>query len=541
MKEKIEVSLQPEIALNKIELNTYLSANYNQKNTVSFDFKVVKQTIDARRGSVKVNQDIELYFNEKIESDLVQKTEYPNVSNSKAAIIIGAGPAGMFAALRLIELGIKPILIERGKNVRERRRDLAAINKEHFVNAESNYCFGEGGAGTYSDGKLYTRSKKRGDIRRILEILVNHGASDDILVDAHPHIGTNKLPQVVIELRESIIKAGGEVLFNTKVVDFIIEKDEIKGVITADNQEITGLGVILATGHSARDIFYICQKNDVAIEAKSFAIGVRIEHQQSLIDEQQYSRKVRGILPPASYSIVAQTYHKGIQRGVFSFCMCPGGFIVPSATENGEIVVNGMSPSRRDSRFSNSGLVVSINEPDLLKYKQHNAFAGLEMQREIEKKAWEIAAKNENIVLRGLDKTISTQTHHQFAPAQKIEDFLKRKRSDSLNETSYIPGLTSVDLRDYLPDYIAEPLREGLGQFGQKMKNYASNQGQLIGVESRTSSPIRIPRIKETLEHIEIKRLFPCGEGAGYAGGIVSAAMDGERCAESLFEKYYSK
>ncbi len=502
MKEKIEVSLQPEIALDKIALNAYLATTYNKKSSQNFDYKIIKQTIDARRGNVRVNQEIDLYFNEKISSELVQKTIYPNIEKAKQAIIIGAGPAGMFAALRLIELGIKPILIERGKNVRDRRRDLAIINKEHFVNAESNYCFGEGGAGTYSDGKLYTRSKKRGDIRRILEILVNHGASDDILVDAHPHIGTNKLPQVVIELRESIINAGGEVLFNTKVVDFIIENKEIKGVITADNQEITGIGVILATGHSARDIYEICQENDVAIEAKSFAIGVRIEHQQALIDEQQYSRPIRGILPPAAYSIVAQTYHKGIQRGVFSFCMCPGGFIVPSATENGEIVVNGMSPSRRDSIFSNSGLVVSINEPDLLKYKKYKAFAGLEMQKEIEKKAWKVAARNENIVLKGVERTISTNINHQFAPAQKIEDFIKGNVSNSLNETSYIPGLTSLDLREYLPDYIAEPLKDGLKQFGQKMKNYASNQGQLIGVESRTSSPIRIPRIKETFEHI---------------------------------------
>ena len=538
MREKIELSLEPQIALDSLALKSHLIERNPYLEKQDFDFRINKQTIDARRNAVKVNQEIELFIGEKVEPLLVPNKSYQNVANAKQAIIVGAGPAGLFAALRLIELGIKPIIIERGKNVRDRRRDLAAINKEHFVNEESNYCFGEGGAGTYSDGKLYTRSKKRGDLRRILEILVNHGASEQILIDAHPHIGTNKLPQVVIELRESIIEAGGEVHFNTKVDDFILQNSEIIGIKTTDNQEFIGLGVILCTGHSARDIFEICQRRNVEIEAKPFAIGVRIEHQQSLIDELQYSRKDRGLLPPSSYSIVAQTNYKNVQRGVFSFCMCPGGFIVPSATANGELVVNGMSPSRRDSKFSNSGLVVAINEPDLNRYKQFGSFAGLEMQREIEEKACKIAAKNVNIELKGIQKSVSTEFYSQFSPAQRVEDFIKRKTSSELNDTSYIPGLTSVQVDDYLPDYIAQPLREGLIQFGKKMNRFSTNAGQLIGVESRTSSPVRIPRIKETFEHTKTKRLFPCGEGAGYAGGIVSAAMDGERCAELLANLY---
>jgi uncharacterized FAD-dependent dehydrogenase len=446
---------------------------------------------------------------------------YQDVSQKNQAIIVGAGPAGLFAALRLIELGIKPIVLERGKDVRARRRDLADINKKHIVNPESNYCFGEGGAGTYSDGKLYTRSKKRGDIRRVQEILVAHGATEDILVDAHPHIGTNKLPQLVAELRGSILAAGGEVHFDTKVVDFILQNNEIKGVILANGKELTGLGVILATGHSARDIFELCQRRDVLIEAKPYAMGVRIEHQQSLIDSLQYHRPNRGeYLPAASYSLVAQTYFKGVQRGVFSFCMCPGGFIVPSATAPGELVVNGMSPSRRDSKFANSGMVVAINEVDLQPFNKFGALAGLELQKELEQRACRMAGGG------------------QAAPAQLVGDFIQNKISKSLLETSYQPGLVSADMCDVLPDFIAKPLQDGLKQFGLKIRNYSSNQAQIIGIESRTSSPVRIPRDRESLEHLTIKRLFPCGEGAGYAGGIMSAAMDGERCAEKLVEKY---
>jgi uncharacterized protein len=524
MHKKLSLVLEPEIAFDEVNFKNHLHRLLQIPSDISSHIRPLKRSIDARGRQVKVNVEAEVFLDENPSPIISFIKDYQNVSQKNQAIIVGAGPAGIFAALRLIELGIKPILLERGKDVRARRRDLADINKKHIVNPESNYCFGEGGAGTYSDGKLYTRSKKRGDIRRVQEILVAHGATEEILVDAHPHIGTNKLPQLVAELRESIINAGGEVHFNTKVIDFILEKKEIKGVVLENGDEITGLGVILATGHSARDIFELCQKRDVLIEAKPYAMGVRIEHQQSLIDSMQYHRPERGeYLPAASYSLVAQTYFKGVQRGVFSFCMCPGGFIVPSATAPGELVVNGMSPSRRDSKFANSGMVVAINEVDLLPFKQYGALAGLQLQKELEQKACSMAGGG------------------QAAPAQLVGDFIQNKVSKSLLETSYQPGLVSTDMCQVLPDFIARPLQDGLKQFGQKIRNYSSNQAQIIGIESRTSSPVRIPRDKETLEHIEIKRLFPCGEGAGYAGGIMSAAMDGERCAEKLVEMYLTK
>jgi uncharacterized protein len=521
MHKNLSLVLAPEIAFDEVNFKNHLHKLLQIPTDALTHIRPLKRSIDARGRQVKVNVEAEVFFDEAPTPIISFKKNYKDVSQKNQAIIVGAGPAGMFAALRLIELGIKPILLERGKDVKARRRDLANINKKHIVNPESNYCFGEGGAGTYSDGKLYTRSKKRGDIRRVQEILVAHGATEEILVDAHPHIGTNKLPQLVAELRESILSAGGEVHFETKVVDFILENKQIKGVVLENGDEITGLGVILATGHSARDIFELCQKRNVLIEAKPYAMGVRIEHQQSLIDSLQYHRPDRGeYLPAASYSMVAQTFFKGVQRGVFSFCMCPGGFIVPSATAPGELVVNGMSPSRRDSKFANSGMVVAINEVDLQPYKQYGALAGLKLQKEIEQKACQIAGGG------------------QIAPAQLVGDFLQNKVSKNLLDTSYQPGLVSIDMSTVLPDFIARPLQDGLKQFGLKIRNYSSNQAQIIGIESRTSSPVRIPRDKETLEHIEIKRLFPCGEGAGYAGGIMSAAMDGERCAEKLVELY---
>jgi uncharacterized protein len=521
MHKHLSLVLEPEIAFDEQNLKAHLHKLLGIPSDENPFIRSLKRSIDARGRQVKVNIEAEVFIGESPTPVISFKKNYPDVSKAPQAIIVGAGPAGIFAALRLIELGIKPILLERGKDVRARRRDLAAINKDHIVNPESNYCFGEGGAGTYSDGKLYTRSKKRGDIRRVQEILVAHGATEEILVDAHPHIGTNKLPQLVAKLRESIVQAGGEVHFDTKVTDFILQNKEIKGVVLENEIEIFGLGVILATGHSARDIFELCQKRNVLIEAKPYAMGVRIEHQQSLIDSLQYHRSERGeYLPAASYSLVGQTYFKGVQRGVFSFCMCPGGFIVPSATAPGELVVNGMSPSRRDSKFANSGMVVAINEIDLLPYKQFGALAGLQLQKELEQKACKIAGGG------------------QTAPAQLVGDFIENKVSKSLLPTSYQPGLLSVNMLEVLPDFIGKPLQEGLRQFGQKMRNYSTNQAQIIGIESRTSSPVRIPRDKETLEHLEIKRLFPCGEGAGYAGGIMSAAMDGERCAEKLVEYY---
>jgi uncharacterized protein len=541
MQQILNLTLEPEVALDDVILRHHIQKNYLQtSDSEGFNVRKLRQSIDARKGQVKVNLDVEIYSGEITppEMEYAAQKDYPDVSHKPQAIIVGAGPAGMFAALRLIELGIKPILLERGKEVRARRRDLAAINKDHIVNPESNYCFGEGGAGTYSDGKLYTRSKKRGDVRRILEILVAHGSTSEILFDAHPHIGTNKLPRVVADLRESILKAGGEVHFDTKVVDFQVVNNQMRGVTTADGKEFMGIGVILATGHSARDIFELLHKKNIHIEAKSYAMGVRIEHQQSLIDEHQYHRQERGLLPAASYSLVAQTYYKNIQRGVFSFCMCPGGFIVPAATAEGELVVNGMSPSRRDSKYANSGVVVAINEVDWQNYKHLGPLAGLQLQKEVEQKAFQLAnnfAKKAS--LQG-SQTLLRGKGGQFAPAQRLNDFLNGKTSNELLSTSYQPGLVSMDMAEVLPDIIARPLQEGLREFGKKMKGYITNEAQLIGIESRTSSPVRIPRDKESLEHLQIKGLFPCGEGAGFAGGIVSAAMDGERCAEQLVRIY---
>jgi uncharacterized protein len=523
MKKELHLQLSPEeaydeslfqqVALKKLGINP---------DTPYAIARQTRRSIDARGRQVRVNVTAEVFVNEPPTPLINTPKAYQNVSQKDPIVIVGAGPAGLFAALRAIELGVKPIVIERGKDVRARRRDLAAINKDHIVNPESNYCFGEGGAGTYSDGKLYTRSKKRGDIRRIMEILVAHGATEEILVDAHPHIGTNKLPKLVAELRESILQAGGEVLFETKVVDFILEGNEIKGVVSADGEKIKGIGVILATGHSARDIFQLLQDKKILIEAKPFALGVRIEHSQNLIDRIQYHCEVdRGpYLPASSYALVHQTHYQGKQRGVFSFCMCPGGFIVPAATSPGEIVVNGMSPSRRDSKFANSGMVVAVELEDLPQYQKYGPLAAMMFQAEVEQRAWRAGGE--------------TQT----APAQRMVDFTQKKVSSSLLDTSYQPGLKSVDMYEVLPDFIAERLKQGFLNFGQKMKGYLTNEAQIIGVESRTSSPVRIPRDKESFEHPIIRRLYPCAEGAGYAGGIVSAAMDGERCTEKLIEKY---
>ena len=514
--EAYDPELFKKVLLNKAGLSTETAEAFARQT---------RRSIDARGRRVRVNVEAELFIKESPKPLLDAIPEYPNVKNAEAIIIVGAGPAGLFAALRAIELGVKPILIERGKDVRARRRDLAAINKHHVVNPDSNYCFGEGGAGTYSDGKLYTRSKKRGDIRRIMEILVAHGATEEILVDAHPHIGTNKLPVLVAELRQSILNAGGEIAFETRVEDLILNDGEIKGVVTQNGEKITGKGVILATGHSARDIFELLHKREVLIEAKPFALGVRIEHSQNLIDKIQYHCEVdRGpYLPASSYSLVQQTQFKGKQRGVFSFCMCPGGFIVPAATSPGELVVNGMSPSRRDSRFANSGMVASVELEDLGTYHQFGPLAAMHFQADIEKRAWEAGGKT------------------QVAPAQRMVDFVQKRVSSSLLDTSYQPGLNSVDMHAVLPDFISERLAMAFKAFGQKMRGYLTNEAQLIGVESRTSSPVRIPRDRESFEHPQIKRLYPCGEGAGYAGGIVSAAMDGERCAEHLIGTYVKR
>jgi uncharacterized FAD-dependent dehydrogenase len=521
MNTQLQVTLTPEIAFDADNFRKFILQKQGLTESPEIIIRQTRRSIDARSKQVKVHLEAEIFVHELPTPLITYKKEYANVSNQAQAIIIGAGPAGMFAALRLIELGIKPILLERGGDVRERRRDLAAINKDEVVNPESNYCFGEGGAGTYSDGKLYTRATKRGDFRRILEIFVANGASTDILVDAHPHIGTNKLPTIVTELRKSIIEAGGEVHFHSKVVDFILKNGEMKGVKLQNGTSIEGIGVILATGHSARDIFYLLHKNNILIESKPFALGVRIEHPQRLIDKVQYHTEERGkYLPASAYSLVSQIKYAGKEKGVFSFCMCPGGFIVPSATAPGEVVVNGMSPSRRDSRFANSGIVVSIDEEDTAPFQKFGVLAGLEFQKSVEMLACKMAGNT------------------QHAPAQRMVDFVDKRVSNLLNETSYQPGLTSMAMDEVLPKQIAYRLREGFKDFGKKMKGYLTNEAQIVGVESRTSSPVRVPRDKETYEHLQIKRLFPCGEGAGYAGGIASAAMDGERCAEALVRLY---
>lgn len=522
MKKTVNLRLKPEEAFtDDLEQNVVNKAG---RSNVDVRANILKRSIDARGKNVWVNVKAELLLNEEIHDEL-STLNYQNVSEKAEVIIVGAGPAGLFAALRLIELGMKPVVLERGKDVRERRRDIAAINKEHVVNPESNYCFGEGGAGTYSDGKLYTRSKKRGDLNRILEIFVNHGAKNDILFDAHPHIGTNKLPKIVQQLRETIVAHGGEVLFNTKVTDFVVQRGELKGVQINNDQQILAESVILATGHSARDIFELLQSNDITIEAKPFALGVRVEHPQQLIDQIQYScAKDRGpYLPASSYALVSQTYLNKAQRGVFSFCMCPGGFIVPAATAPGELVVNGMSPSRRDSKYANSGIVVAVEKEDISNYSKYGQLAAMQFQSEVEQKACDVAG--------------GTQT----APAQRLVDFVNGKVSNGLPESSYQPGLASVSLDEVLPNFISTRLKTAFKDFGRKMKGYYTNEAQILGVESRTSSPVRVPRDKETLEHIQLSRLFPCGEGAGYAGGIVSAAMDGERCAEAVVRKYKRK
>jgi len=495
------------------------SARYlNIAKTDISGIKVLRKSIDARKPKIILNYKLSVYIKEAMPLQSDYQFDYKNVSKAKPIHIIGFGPAGMFAALRCIELGFKPIVLERGKNVQDRRRDLKAINQDHQVNEDSNYCFGEGGAGTYSDGKLYTRSLKRGDVRKIFENLVFHGASDTILVDAHPHIGTNKLPKIIQNIRENIINYGGEVHFNARVTDFKIKNQNIKSVVFNNGQEMVTERVILATGHSARDIFYLLHRKQIALKAKSFAMGVRVEHPQHIIDSIQYhcSGERHDLLPPAAYSLV----HQVKDRGVYSFCMCPGGFIVPAATANGEVVVNGMSPSKRNNKYANSGIVVEINiDRDIPKYEKFGALKGLEYQKNLERIAFTSGGRT------------------QAAPAQRLTDFVAGQISNSLNDTSYQPGLNSAPLHSLLPKLIGGRLRKGFEAFGKKLKGYYTEEANVIGVESRTSSPINIPRNK-TLEHPEISNLFPCGEGGGYAGGIVSAAMDGERCAEAAMVGY---
>ncbi len=508
---QLRVNLVEERKDNILQLKAAKKLGINIADITSV--KVLRKSIDARKKEVIFNYKVAVYINEPQPNTPDYIFEYQDVSNAKEIHIVGFGPAGMYAALRCIELGYKPIVLERGKNVQDRRRDLRAINQFHEVNPDSNYCFGEGGAGTYSDGKLYTRSLKRGDVRKIFENLVYHGATDQILVDAHPHIGTNKLPKIIQNIRETILKHGGEVHFETRVTDFIVKNNKLQAIQLQNGTEMAVNAVVLATGHSARDIYELLHKKDILLKAKSFAMGVRVEHPQEIIDQIQYSCSGERdeLLPAAAYSLV----HQVGNRGVYSFCMCPGGFIVPAATANGEVVVNGMSPSRRNNKFANSGIVVEINvDKDLPKYEKYGVLKGLQYQKDLEKLAFNAGGKS------------------QVAPAQRLTDFVEGRLSSSLNDCSYQPGLNSSPLHSLLPKLIGGKLRKGFAAFGQKMHGYYTAEANIVGVESRTSSPVNIPR-KENLEHPQIEGLFPCGEGGGYAGGIISAAMDGERCAEA--------
>ena len=511
---ELQLRVNPKTAYTDSLLRQHIA----QQENISVDdislVKIVKSSIDARQRQVMVNLKVRTYIGEQHENtSLISPIDYKPVSGSNQAIVVGAGPGGLFAALRLLELGIKPIVLERGKDVNERRKDLARISREGIVDENSNYCFGEGGAGAYSDGKLYTRSKKRGSVDRILAILHQHGASEDILVDAHPHIGTDKLPRVIENIRKIIIGCGGEVHFQTRVTELIIDGNRVNGVICADGSRFDG-PVILATGHSARDVYRMLKEQCVKIEPKGIAVGVRLEHPQLLIDQIQYhSPEGRGnYLPAAEYSFVTQVDG----RGVYSFCMCPGGFIVPAASGPNQLVVNGMSPSNRGTKWANSGMVVEVRPEDLTHYDANDPLCVMHFQEDLERKCFEAA-----------DGT-------QCAGAQLMLDFVQGKDSKDLPRTSYAPGIKPSRLDKWLPRFISNRLRKGFEVFGRYARGFLTNEAIIIGVETRTSSPVRIPRMPIDMRHIEIENLFPCGEGAGYAGGIVSAAIDGERCAEAL-------
>ncbi len=516
MPRELLIQVSPEMANNEEMLYQHVSKLVHTSVSDLQKIVVLKRSIDARQKAIKFNLKLNIYFKDEVfTASKIELPNYPNVTNKQEVIVVGAGPAGLFAALQLIELGLKPIVLERGKEVRGRRRDLKAINVDGIVNADSNYCFGEGGAGTYSDGKLYTRSKKRGDVDRILQLLVAFGATEEILIEAHPHIGTNKLPQIIQDIREKIIECGGQVLFETRVTDILIKNNEVDGIVTQNGETIHSKKIILATGHSARDIFELLHKKEIFIEAKPFALGVRAEHPQELIDKIQYSCDFRGeFLPPSPYSIVKQVNG----RGMYSFCMCPGGVIAPCATAEGEVVTNGWSPSKRDQATANSGIVVELRLEDFKPFEKFGPLAGMEFQKAIEQKAWQLAGKTQKV------------------PAQRMIDFTQTKVSGFIPKTSYVPGTTSVELGEVFPSFLTQTMREGFSAFGKAMQGYLTNDAILHAPESRTSSPVRIPRDNFTLEHVQIKGLYPCGEGAGYAGGIISAAIDGEKCALKIAE-----
>lgn len=514
MIKEYQLRVTPEIAYDNRRLKDYILKEEHLTGTVT-RVVILKRSVDARQRNVIVNLKVRVFVDEQPRNDhITPPFVYKNVRDKDKVIVVGAGPAGLFAALRLIELGLKPVIIERGKDVNERRKDLARIAREGIIDEDSNYCFGEGGAGAYSDGKLYTRSKKRGSVDRILNILYHNGAPEDILIDAHPHIGTDKLPRVIESIRNQIIKSGGEIHFNSRVTDIIVEDSEAKGVVCRGGETVYG-PVILATGHSARDIYRLLKEKNIKIEAKAIAVGVRLEHPQQLIDKIQYHNPAgRGkYLPAAEYNFVTQV--EG--RGVYSFCMCPGGFIVPAASAPGQLVVNGMSPSNRGTKWANSGMVVEVRPEDIKGPGIYTELKVMEFQESLEKICFEQAGNS------------------QRAGAQRMKDFVESRKSDTLPGTSYAPGIVPSRLDIWLPTFISVRLRKGFKVFGNSARGFLTNDAIVIGVETRTSSPVRIPRDSRSLCHIDIKNLYPCGEGAGYAGGIVSAAIDGERCAELLY------
>ena len=513
-KHTLQLRVAPEIAYNPMRLSAEVSSQIAVDVNRLTEVRVTRRSIDARQRRVMVNLSVDVYVDEAPEDTLATPVEYkPLPADAPSAVIVGAGPAGLFAALRLIEEGVRPVVLERGKSVEERSKDMARISRENVVDPDSNYCFGEGGAGAYSDGKLYTRSKKRGSVEKILNIFVQHGAKEDILVDAHPHIGTDRLPQVIRGMRNTILRCGGEVRFGTRVESLVLDGNRVTGVVTARGERVDG-PVILATGHSARDVYRFLDRAGIAIEPKGIAVGVRVEHPQQLIDSIQYHNPGgRGrYLPPAEYSLLTRVGG----RAVYSFCMCPGGFIIPAATAPGQLVVNGMSPASRGTKWANSGMVVEVLPEDLTDYDNFGALKVMAFQEDIERRFSEDAEGGQN------------------APAQRLTDFVNGKPSKSLPSTSYAPGVHPARLDQLLPQFVADRLREGFREFGRKSRGYLTADAAVIGAETRTSSPVRIPRDPDSLTHIGFEGLYPCGEGAGYAGGIVSAAIDGERCAEAL-------
>lgn len=520
MKKIINIEVVPEKLSDAAFIKKEAAKASGIKESEISEINYLKRSLDSRHRLPRFQLSLEVYAGESIPEIESIKAKYKAADNSKKAIIIGAGPAGYFAALELLEHGIKPMIFERGKDVSARKKDIKVLLQNGEVNPNSNYCFGEGGAGAYSDGKLYTRSDKRGNTKKALQIFVEHGASQDIMIDAHPHIGSDKLPTIISEMRKTIIEHGGEVFFESLVSDIIIKDERAVGVVVNNKDEYFADAIILATGHSARDIYYLFDQKKIYIEQKAFAVGFRIEHQQELINSIQYGANYNKILPAASYKLVAQA--EG--RGVFSFCMCPGGIIVPASTAPNELVVNGMSNSGRNSKFANSGIVTSVDEKDFQKYNEFGALAGLKFQEELEKRFYQ--GESDNLMK---------------APAQRLIDFVAGRASTSLNESSYVPGLKSIEINKMFPKAITKSLQLAVKEFGVKMRGYYTNEANVIGLESRTSSPVRISRNKENFAHVQIPNLFPCGEGAGYAGGIISSAMDGQnaakRCAELILEK----